>query len=101
MTSFFFTFLNLVEFCLILAISKYMGKVEELSQPGYFFRNIDAVPSKKRTPVEVIELCSKVAIPAGYALFVSIFLVIYLGGEDDQTLDGRVLVPLQWVKMKL
>ena len=101
MTSFFFTFLNLVEFCLILAISKYMGKVEELIQPRRLVRNNNAVPSKKRSPVEVIELCSKVAIPAGYALFVSIFLVIYLSSADDQTLDGRVLVPLQWVKMKL
>ena len=101
MTSFSFTFLNLIEFCLILAISQYRARKVMDHQPEQFLRNNTGDAKKKRTTVEAIKLCSKVAIPAGYALFVSIFLGIYLGGEEQQSVDGRELVPLESVEMKL
>ena len=94
-TCFFFTFLNLLEFCLILAISKNgNNKEKELQEDTKRKRAVKK--TKKKTTIGKIERASKMIIPIFFVLFAVAFLGTFL--QEEKAIDdgnGRGLFPLE------
>ena len=102
MTSFFFTFMNLIEFCVILAISKQLNDQED-NNPVY---NINGKRGhkfkvKSTSVINRIEQVCKILIPVGYAIFIVAFLSTHLGQSQHNLRPGRLLIPMREIDMEL